>query len=242
MVDRVASRGVTLQPMSSLIFANRSRTGQPLAYGGNTAFSHDFARLRVHTDLAQARSSSARGASAGSSTPGMSLPTGVRPLAPTELSILRPVYGSSITYFKVALSDAAGISGRPFTTVGPSGIVIINVGSAAFTSPGSNPRLLIHEMAHVWQSQHHSNPAQFMVNSVESQAIAPIWGGDPYCYIPGKPFSSYAAEQIAESVENGEAAIIAHMAGVAAGATDADNVKGLSSPNWEKRGAPGVKC
>jgi hypothetical protein len=232
----------TMQPMSSLALANRRRTDQTPAQASKTAFSHDFARLRVHTDLAHAPSSSGRGAHAGSSAPGMSLPTGLRPLAPSELSILPPVYGSSVTYVKVLLSDATGLGGAPFTTVGPSGTVIINIGSAAYTSPGSNPKLLIHETAHVWQSQHHSNPAQFMVNSVESQTLAPFWGGDPYCYIPGKPFSSYAAEQIAESAENGEAAIVAHMAGVAAGATDADNVKSLSTPNWEKRGASGVKC
>jgi hypothetical protein len=172
----------------------------------------------------------------------MSLPTGLRMLDPTELSVLRPVYGSSIAYSKVFLSDATGLKGAPFTTVGAPGTVIINIGKSAFTSPGSNPKLLIHETAHVWQSQHHSNPAQFMINSVESQGLAPIFGGNPYCYIPGKPFSSYAAEQIAESVENGEAAIIAHMAGVASGSTDPENVKSLSVPRWEKRGAPGVTC
>jgi len=214
----------------------------PALTEAGTAFSHDFARLRVHTDQAFARSAARRGAHAGTSAPGMSLPTGLRPPAPTELSILRPVYGSSIAYSKVLLSDATGLGGAPFTTVGPSGTVIINIGAAAYKSPGFNPKLLIHETAHVWQSQHHSNPAQFMVNSVESQTMAPFWGGNPYCYIPGKPFSSYAAEQIAESAENGEAAIVSHMAGVAAGATDPENVKSLSVPRWEKRGAPGVKC
>jgi hypothetical protein len=207
-----------------------------------TVFNHDFSRLRVHTDQALARSAAGRGARAGTSVLGIGLPTGLRALDPAELSILRPVYASSIDYPKVLLSDASGVSGRPFTTIGPLGTVIINIGKTAYVSPGSNPRLLIHEMAHVWQSQHHSSREQFMVNSVESQAAAALVGGDPYCYIPGKPFFSYAAEQIAESVENGEPAIIAHMAGVAAGATDPANVLGLSLPQWEKRGAPGVKC
>jgi Domain of unknown function (DUF4157) len=173
---------------------------------------------------------------------GISLPTGVRSLALTELSLLSAIYKSSIDYPKVILSDATGASGRPFTMVGPSGTVVINVGTAAYASPASNPRLLIHEMAHVWQSQHHPDRGQFMINSVESQAAAAIVGGDSYCYIPGKAFGLYAAEQIAESVENGEPAIISHMASAAAGVPDLQNILSLSLPRWETRGAPGVRC
>jgi hypothetical protein len=173
---------------------------------------------------------------------GIKWPSGIRALDPTELSLLLGTYGASIDYSLVLLSNATGVSGRPFTTIGPLGTVIINVGPAAYASPASNPKLLIHEMAHVWQSQHHPTREQFMVNSVASQAAAGIAGGDPYCYIPGKPFGSYAAEQIAESVENGEPAIISHIAGVAAGALDLQNIVSLSLPRWEKRGAPGVRC
>jgi hypothetical protein len=205
-------------------------------------FSHDFGQVRVHTENALAQSARGRGAQAISSVLGISLPTGLRLLDPTELTILRPVYGSSIDYLKVLLSDASGLAGRPFTMTGPGGMLIINIGTAAYASPGSNPGLLIHEMAHVWQSQHHPIAEQFMINSVESQAAAAVAGGDPYCYIPGKPFYAYAAEQIAESVENGEPAIIAHMAGTTAGMPDPQNIIGLTVPRWETRGAPGVKC
>lgn len=52
------------------------------------------------------------------------------------------------------------------------GVTIINIGSAPFNSPGSNPPLLIHEFAHSWQSQHHSIPWANETNSVASQGGA----------------------------------------------------------------------
>jgi hypothetical protein len=81
-----------------------------------------------------------------------------------------------------------------------------------------------------------------MKNSIASQAAAAVAGASAYCYVPGKPFWNYGAEQIAEQVENGEAPIISHIASVAAGAVDPLNTLSLTIPHWEKKGAPGVKC
>jgi hypothetical protein len=173
---------------------------------------------------------------------GISLPTGLRGLDPTEEAQGRAVYGGSIDYSKVQLSDATGASGRPFTTVAPLGYIVINVGPGLFTSPGTDRNLIVHELGHVWQSQHHPNASQFMVNSVASQAAAAAAGGSAYCYIPGKAFALYAAEQIAESAENGEPAIVSHMASVSAGLPDPSNIISLTLPRWETRGAPGVRC
>ncbi|MDN5794386.1 MAG: DUF4157 domain-containing protein [Intrasporangium sp.] len=173
---------------------------------------------------------------------GIRLPTGLRGLDPSEEAQGRAVYGSSITYSLVRLSDAAGVHGRGFTTVAPLGFVVINVGPGLYGSPGSDRDLIVHELGHVWQSQHHPNPAQFMVNSVASQAAASVAGGDPYCYVAGKPFGLYAAEQVAESAENGEPAIVSHMSSVPAGLPDPANIVSLGIPRWETRGAPGVRC
>jgi hypothetical protein len=126
--------------------------------------------------------------------------------------------------------------------VAPLGYTIINIGPSAYATPGSNPSLLVHELAHVWQSQHHPVAAAFMVNSVESQAAAAVAGGSAYCYVRGKPFGSYAAEQIAQSAENGEAPIVSHLAGATAGMPDLQNILSLSVPRWETPGAPGVTC
>jgi Domain of unknown function (DUF4157) len=173
---------------------------------------------------------------------GITLPTGIRSLDPVEEGILRPVFGSSLDYSAIHLSDAVGGGGRKYTAMLPLVGLVINIGPTAYSTPGSNPSLLIHESTHCWQSQHHPEPTAFMGNSIASQAGAAVAGGDAYCYIPGKPFSEYGAEQIAEQVENGEAPIISHVSSVSAGSIDLDNILSLAVPRWETRGAPGVSC
>lgn len=176
-------------------------------------------------------------------TPGIRLPRGIRWLDPTEEKMARSVYGSSLIYSKIYLSDALGAKGRPFTTYVPvplmGDITVINIGPAAYRTPGSDRNLLIHELAHCWQSQHNIYPSQFMVNSIASQALG---GDEAYCYIPGKAFGEYAAEQIAQQVENGEPVIVSHVRSVSAGSIDFQNILSLSIPRWEKRGKPGVRC
>ena len=81
-----------------------------------------------------------------------------------------------------------------------------------------------------------------MANSLASQAGAAAAGGSPYCYLPGKPFCAYGAEQIAKQVEQGVPEIVAHIRGVAAGSWDSDNIRSLTVPRWEKPGHPGVVC
>jgi len=179
---------------------------------------------------------------------GITLPTGLRFLDSTEQTMATGVYGGSVNFNKVLLSNAVGGGGRPFTTYVPSPIpgisggTVINIGPSAYNTPGSNRNLLIHELAHSWQSQHHPNPAQFMVNSIESQAAAALAGASAYCYVPGKYFGFYGAEQIAEQVEKGESAIISEVASASPGSTHAGNMLSLTVPRWERRGDPGVKC
>lgn len=181
---------------------------------------------------------------------GITLPTGLRFLDTTEETMASGVYGTSIDFGKVLLSDAVGGGGRPFTTYVPSPIpgisggTVINIGPSAYATPGSNRNLLIHELAHSWQSQHHPNPAQFMANSIASQAAAAAVGGgaSAYCYVPGKWFGLYGAEQIAEQVEKGEAPIITEVSSAAPGSTHLGNIASLAAPHWETRGSPGVRC
>ncbi|MFO0887941.1 MAG: LysM domain-containing protein [Isosphaeraceae bacterium] len=133
---------------------------------------------------------------------------------------------------------------------------------------------LVHELAHAWQSQHHPNsPGAFISNSVASQtgAIADVpaakaaasaralaSGRNPiaaasdedvsaYAYVPGKPFGDYAAEQIAEQVENAYIAgtlatdpIVAHVRVPTPNVADADNLASLSTPRFERKSSPGV--
>jgi hypothetical protein len=81
---------------------------------------------------------------------------------------------------------------------------------------------MIHEMTHVWQSQHHPDPTLFMTIAVANQAKAEAAQAaasaiglktkySAYAYVPGRRFGSYGAEQIAQQVEEGEAPIISDV-------------------------------
>lgn len=171
---------------------------------------------------------------------GIALPHGCRPIdKTTELPALTAVFGTSVDFTRVCISDALGYQGRPFTWYMSLGWCVINAGPAIYKTPGSDNDTLIHEMTHVWQSQHHIDPTAYITNSLSSQVK---WGGDCYCYVPGKPFGEYGAEQIAQQVQRGEAAIRAHVKSVAVGAVDPDNVTSLATPRGEPPGTAGRKC
>lgn len=112
------------------------------------------------------------GASGVSVGGGLVLPTSLRFMTWNEITLARSVFGWSLNYAAVLISNALGFGGRPFTTVGPfAGFVTLNMG------PVVDDSTLIHELAHAWQSQHHPFSAQFMINSAASQAGATIFGG-----------------------------------------------------------------
>jgi hypothetical protein len=179
-------------------------------------------------------------------------------LTAAQQAVANSVFGTSLDASGVYLSDFTGVENRPFTLafalpailsleLGVSSVYLINCGTF-------NPRtpLLIHELTHVWQSQHHLNPFQYIQNSLDSQAQAisfnlvvgstdPRFPFSPYAYVPGKAFSEYAAEQIAKQVERGEAAIVQHVANVAAFAEDTDNETGLATARCENKTVAGVQ-
>jgi hypothetical protein len=161
---------------------------------------------------------------------GARMPTRARCLDPLELAIAKPIYQNSLVYDDIFISDGFGGGGNPFTIaleLGGRWIVILNVGPGAYADPAySKKSVLIHELAHAWQSQHHPKPWQFMLNCTECNAAAAVatrvdaasrnkWvktaTGMPdigtgeassYAYVPGLPFGEYAGEQIAEQVED----------------------------------------
>ena len=168
------------------------------------------------------------------------------------------VFGTSLDFSAVYLSDFTGVHNRPFTlafalppivaaVLGLPTVYLINCGSFNPSTP-----LLIHELTHVWQSQHHVDPFQYLQNSLASQAQAKTFNlavgssadlspFSPYAYVPGKAFSEYAAEQIAKQVEKREAPIVAHIANVAVGARDTDNEIGLATERCENKTVAGVQ-
>lgn len=228
----------SVQPSGSAARLRRSTGPGPEGDAAATSsVRYSFGPVYAHSDVGRD--------AAKAPTPvgfGATVPSGVRALDPAETAILTPVFGSSLTFADIRVSDAVGGGSRPYTVWVPSVGTVINIGPAAYGTPGSNPGLLVHEATHSWQSQHHPSPAAYMGNSIASQAAAGAAGGSSYCYRPGKPFSEYGAEQVANQVEKGVPTIVAHVKGVAAGSWDWDNVWGLSVARWETPGAPGVVC
>ncbi len=150
-----------------------------------------------------------------------------RELRPAERQLARRIFGDSLDLDRIRINSRIGASDRAWTSYGlvrqrpPLLGNHLNVGQEGYLADMSQPvdidpapgsskphplrqadRLLIHELTHVWQSQHHGNPLAYMVNSVCSQAISEPGKSCAYLYTPGKPFGSYAAEQIASIVED----------------------------------------
>lgn len=198
----------------------------------------------------------------------------IRRLSAAQADRVRAVYGESIDLTTVFISNKAGLSNRPFTIcierkdaplslfpgVGPdvNAVQVMNCGTF---EPDDDT--LIHEMAHVWQSQHHSNPKQYMKNCVDSQAQAVTLNAltgmqDPkvkrpekdfpiqfpfsaYAYEPNMVFSAYGGEQVANAIELVDQIVRAHVRGVAKGAVDPDNEGSLSHPKTSDRRKPRVR-
>ena len=93
------------------------------------------------------------------------------PLTPPQEATATGVYGASLDFTRIRITDARSPTGRPFTMssfqlVGPT-LQIMVLGTF---SP--SPQLLIHELAHVWQSQHHVQADAFESNCLASQGEA----------------------------------------------------------------------
>ena len=174
----------------------------------------------------------------------ISLPTlpNFKKLDATQTGFATGAFGNSIDLSRVFISNKVGPTGRPFTAfigapIGLAtqfGICVMNLGKFA-----TDKKTVIHELTHVWQSQHAANPATFMQNCLGSQTQAAAENGvlvtaipnirnhedfpsdfpmSAYSFVPGKPkFSDYAGEQIAYQVEKGVAAIVTHVKSVSAG-------------------------
>lgn len=160
-------------------------------------------------------------------------------------------FGTSIDPSNVMVTNGLGASGRAFVLFVPRKFV---VGGPALPRQqegmlmvnwGDNPtdNTVIHELTHVWQSQHATTQSQYMVNAVKSQGLASDNGGSAYAWqdSPRRLFKEYAAEQIARQVECGVSIIITKIKGVTAWAIDADNDTSLATPRWEDPNRAGVR-
>ena len=221
---------------------------------------------------------------------GLKPPTAVRYLYRDEQTMANKMFASSLDYSKILVSDGLGFGGRPFTvavTTGRGPVVIMLLGSTAKCWAGKpDASDLVHELVHAWQSQHHSNPKAFMVNSVTCQvrALAAVPGAkalasaralfaarasgvlnplrlasiaqaaaaaedvSAYAYMPGKPFGDYAAEQIAQQIEDQHRGVGRPTPGVdrviaaaAPGAVVPENIASLSVTSFHAKSTPTVR-
>jgi outer membrane protein OmpA-like peptidoglycan-associated protein len=218
---------------------------------------------------------------------GVKLPTTVRCLTAVEQGFAMKTYLGSLDFTKILIADGLGAQGRPFTVAVPTSLgwhVVMLLGDVARDWSGSST--LIHELAHAWQSQHHSSdPAAYMKNSVECQVkaladipiakaaastaavAAAVKGGivDPrrlasigtaaaagedvsaYAYMPGKAFNDYAAEQIAQQVEDvftglgrPTPVVLREIQAVSANVNSSANVASLKTISFHRKSTIGV--
>lgn len=132
----------------------------------------------------------------------------IRTLLPDELILAKSVFKTSVIYSQVRLQDDLGLGGRPWTS--PPNVYpyyVLHVGTYFQNMTASNycKRLLIHELAHVWQGQH-GVPLGYVLNSAFHQTLTGITnGGDvapTYSYTTGLKWSQYNCEQQASIVED----------------------------------------
>ncbi|HEX2093057.1 MAG TPA: OmpA family protein, partial [Longimicrobiaceae bacterium] len=191
---------------------------------------------------------------------GVRPPTAARFLDPAEQGVAASVFGGSLDLTRILISDGLGFQQRPFTVAvrDSSGwYVVMNLGSLrSWSSRGRDSWLLVHELAHAWQSQHHGkDPQAFMMNSVKCQSMAMAaqaanFSGEKYsayAYVPGKAFGDYAAEQIATQVEHSYSGrgsptqgIMQVVRSVRPNARSPENEKSLTVVSFHARSTPGV--
>ena len=183
-----------------------------------------------------------------------------RILTPAQQSKATAFFGNSLDFSRIFISNKTGLGGRPFTAAFPDSNQVVQIINCGTFSPSD--RLLVHELTHVWQSQHHSDQFHFMTNAVGSQGqavkdnAAEVFS-DPdvllhtdhpvqfpfsaYAFKPGRPFEEYAAEQMANAFELGEGGVRAHIRSIALNAVDAKNVTALSQIRVGDRRKSGIR-
>ena len=140
-----------------------------------------------------------------------------RPLTAAEEQIAQRVFGNTIPYREVLVSDGLGKDNRPFTVPtnvpmnipfvpnfnvhGGKYVMHVGDGYSGMSNRKEDQCLLIHELTHVWQGENHAFWSwAYMIYSLKDQLLM----DNAYQYDPAqlKPWSDYGAEQQATIVED----------------------------------------
>jgi hypothetical protein len=132
----------------------------------------------------------------------------LREMTEDEKSFARVVYGDTIDYDPVRITNLSGVGTRAFTVPTIDGTILVNIGNAAdspltamFPSYPRAGQVLIHELAHVWQYQHSTffdgyTPGLICAGVLDQEL------GDGYKYgAPGQEWSSYSMESQAAIID-----------------------------------------
>lgn len=184
----------------------------------------------------------------------------IRMLTGAQIAAAKAVYADSIDYTRVFISTLSGLQDRAFTVAFPDYNQVVQVMNCGTFSP--DRATLIHELAHVWQSQHSADPKRFMQAAVDCQTAAVTANlaelfSDPsislhssypvnhpysaYAYFPGMSLGQYGAEQMAQACHLGEKNIRDYMKSVRANAVDPENEAALQLRTYQDRRLAGVK-
>jgi hypothetical protein len=129
-----------------------------------------------------------------------------------ETGFARAVFGDSLDFDRIRVTNLSGLGTRAFTTPTVDGTILVNIGNA-YDSPttatdsahgyGFEGQLLIHELTHAWQLQHASLADGYipglMCEGIYNQAVV---GRVAYQYgPPGPGWSSFNLEAQAAIVD-----------------------------------------
>jgi hypothetical protein len=125
-----------------------------------------------------------------------------RPLNDTEINYARRVFGDTIPYDKVWITNLGGLNNRAFTAPGVDGKTYVNLGYAWPDPLGRYPtpyphagQVLIHELTHAWQIAHTGFLPGLMCSGIVNQ-VEYTFGDNVYDYgAPGLPWADFNLEQ-----------------------------------------------
>lgn len=139
----------------------------------------------------------------------------IRRLLPPEEDFVKEVFGDTLDFNKIRLTNLVGLGGRPFTipTVDDHVLVNIGVSNDMFDAPTTTGipntkkatagQLLIHELTHAWQIQHpfleDGYVPGWLCEGIGEQVIE---GSAAYYYGPaGPPWRHFGVEAQAHMVD-----------------------------------------
>jgi len=129
-----------------------------------------------------------------------------------ETGFARAVFGDSLDFNRIRVTNLSGLSTRAFTTPTIDGTVLLNIGNA-YDSPttaldpphgyAAEGQILIHELTHAWQIQHASLADGYipglLCQGIYNQAVT---GRAAYQYgPPGPAWSTFNLEAQAAIVD-----------------------------------------